>query len=311
MSALRSQTVLVTGATGLIGSRLVDGLLTEEALVHRLVRPGAAREEVDGVTTWTCGLDDAAGLEGCFSRVQPAVVLHLAGDSGVRHAGAEPDALRRSVEVNLLGTLAVVAAAVAAGAKRLVRAGGLEEYGTGPVPFSEAQREEPVSPYSAAQVAATQYCRMLQRYVATELVTLRPALTYGPGQSGAFLVPALIAACMRGEDFALTSGEQTRDLVYVDDVAGAFLAAAASGRSLRGEIVNVGSGVERRVIEVAEAVVRLTGSSTRLLVGAAPARPVDLPRLVCSTERARELLGWSARVELEDGLQRTIAAVRS
>jgi nucleoside-diphosphate-sugar epimerase len=311
VSGLHGRRVLVTGAGGLIGSRLVPALAAEGADVHRLARPGASaplRDDPGDVTTWECSPTDPAAVAACLAEARPAVVVHLAGDSAVRHGGADPEALRRSVEANLVGTLSLVLAAAAAGTDAVIRAGGLEEYGLGPVPFAEDQREEPVSPYSASQVAATHYCRMLQRHLAPAIVTLRLALVYGPGQSGGFLVPSLVRACLAGEDFELTGGEQTRDIVFVDDVVQAFLAAARRGPELRGEIVNVGTGVERRVLDVAETVVRLTGSRTRLLRGAAPERAVEIERLVCRTDRARALLGWEAVTELDDGLRQTIAA---
>ena len=139
---------------------------------------------------------------------------------------ATAGAVQRSVEANLAGTLNIAAAAASTGVQRLLRAGGLEEYGNGPAPFSEEQRESPISPYSASQVAAAHYWQMLQRHVDVSLVTLRLALVYGPGQSPDFLVPSLIRSCSHRRRLRDDGGEQTRDLLFVDDAADAFVAAA-------------------------------------------------------------------------------------
>ena len=299
---------------GFIGSHLVRRLVGSGADVHVLARPSSGRKRIadlgDAVTVWPGVIEDADAVGRCVRELQPVVVFHLAGDNDVRHGGADPAALAASVRVNLTGTLNVVAAAAATGVERLVRAGGLEEYGHGSVPFAEEQREDPVTPYSASQVAAAHYCRMLQRHVDVSILTLRLALVYGPGQSDGFFVPSLVRSALAGDDFEMTGGEQTRDFLFVDDAAVAFVA-AASAPALRGEIVNVGTGVERRVRDVADTIIRLTGSTAVLRVGAAPERPVEIERLACRNEKALQLLGWSAETGLEDGLRRTIDAARA
>lgn len=264
------------------------------------------------VTVWTGDVSDAASLTAAIAGARPQVVYHLAADTGVRRLGQGWAGVERSIRVNLEGTLAVLRAALEARepVERFVRAGGLEEYGDGATPYDEGQREQPISPYSASQVAATHYCEMLQRGTSTTIVTLRPALVYGPGQSSDFFIPSLIRSCLRDEDFEMTSGAQHRDLLYVDDVVEAFLL-AGSRPTVTGGVINVGHGVEHAVRDVAELIVRLTGTRARLRIGARPERARDLEHLVTGTARAHAMLGWRPAVELEDGLRRTIDWYRS
>jgi nucleoside-diphosphate-sugar epimerase len=242
---------------------------------------------------------------------RPAVVFHLAGDTAVRRLAGDLAQLDRSVAANLTGTLNMLRAAHEAGPApaRVVRAGGLEEYGNGPAPYREDQRERPVSPYSAGQVAATHYAQMLGATVGLPVVTLRLALTYGPAQSAEFLVPTLIRQCLAGRDFDMTSGEQGRDYLYVADAVEALVRATAAPAAV-GEVINVGSGVEVPVRAVAEAIVRLTGAGIRLRVGAVCRRDSEIEHLVCDPAKARRLLGWEAVTDLGDGLTRTIAWYR-
>lgn len=307
---LAGRRAFVTGASGFIGSHLTARLVAIGADVHVLLRPENAHPRLapvrEKVQAWHGDITDLTALRDAVAGARPDVVFHLAADTGVRRLGEGWEGVERSVRVNLGGTLALLRASLEAKqpVSAFVRAGGLEEYGDGPTPHDEHQREQPISPYSASQVAATHYCEMLQHGTETSIVTLRPALVYGPGQSTDFLIPSLIMSCLRNEDFEMTAGTQHRDLLYVDDLIDAFVR-AASRRMRPGGVINVGHGVQHPVREVAEQIVKLTGTTAKLRVGARPERARD-PDLVMRAERARELLGWQPSIGLADGLQRTI-----
>lgn len=316
--SLRDAVVLVTGGTGFIGAHLVRRLVADGANVHLLVRPRSHFDRLADVRVSVAHtaleLADKPALAACLRGVQPDVVFHLAGVTAGRGTDARLASaaalLEHSYEVNLTGTLhLLLAVAHEAPAARVIRTGGLAEYGNGPVPFREEQREAPVSPYAASQVAATHLGQSVVRQFGLAVTTVRPALTYGPAQSDSFFIPSLILACLEGRPFDMTTGTQTRDFVYVDDVVGA-LVAAATAPGVAGQIVNAGSGREVRIDEVASLIVRMTGGRTALRVGAQPGRPGDLERLFCDPERARQLLGWVARTSLDAGLERTIAWYR-
>ncbi|HET6566574.1 MAG TPA: NAD-dependent epimerase/dehydratase family protein [Rhodothermales bacterium] len=309
---LRERTVLITGGTGFIGSHLAARLVQVGAHVHVLVRPGSDPARLsplgDRIRLHRGDLTDALSLRASLEASRASLIFHLAGNTRGRRLDADLGQLDTSVQDNLQGTLNLVQAAHhgRSGVERLIRVGGLEEYGRGPAPYREEQREEPVSPYSASQTAATHYCRMLQPYVDFDLVTLRLALVYGPAQSTAFFIPSLITHCLRGQDFEMTSGEQGRDLLYVDDVVDA-LVRTATAPGLAGEVINVCSGVEHTIREVAEAIRGMTGGTSEIRVGAARERSSEILHLVGSNEKAKRLLGWSPTTSLREGLTRCIA----
>jgi UDP-glucose 4-epimerase len=304
---LHGQRVVVTGASGFLGSHVVKRLVADGAVVHAFVRRAGGPRLApvrDDVTEVIVDVTDPQATASAVAAAAPDIVVHFAGDTSARGSRQGWGAIERSLDVNLRGTLNVAQAAVEAGARVFLRAGGIEEYGAGPTPYVESQREQPVSPYSASQVAASHYLQMLQRTTETSLVTLRPALVYGPEQSLDFFIPALIARCLRGEDFEMTAGSQRRDLLYVDDLTDAF-ATAASTPLPPGAIVNLGHGIEHRMVDVADTIVRVAGGG-RVLVGALPSTTGDLEHLVTSAELAGQLLGWRPKVSLEDGLRRTV-----
>jgi nucleoside-diphosphate-sugar epimerase len=305
----------VTGGTGFIGSHLVRRLVADGCRVHLLARPGSSpwriADELPAVTVWPGDVTDAASVESCVAAVEPEVVFHLAGMTAGRTA-AGPSLFDPSLDTNLSGSLHLIRA-VTRHAPRLrlfVRLGGLSEYGHGPIPFAEGQREAPATTYAASQVAVTHLCQMLARSHGFPAVTLRPALVYGPAQGEDFFIPSVIRHCLGGMSFDMTSGEQTRDLVFVDDVVGALVAAA--GRpDITGEVINVGSGREYVIRAVAEKIVGMTGADIALRIGARPDNPAEVRRLVCSTAKADQLLGWRAAVPLDVGLARTVAWYRA
>ncbi|MCC6350569.1 MAG: NAD-dependent epimerase/dehydratase family protein [Candidatus Eisenbacteria bacterium] len=315
-AALGGREILVTGGAGFVGSHLVRRLVRDGARVTVLTQPGApiaALAEVAGRVTLVEGdLVESASLEQAIGLLAPEVVFHLAAWTGGRSRPDDPGAWRLSLRVNLEGTLNLLVS-LAAGRtrpKRIVRTGGMEEYGAGPAPFREEQREHAVSPYSASQVAATQVAHALAAQWNLPLVTLRPALVYGPGQDESFFLPSLVRACVEGRDFAMTSGEQAVDFVFVDDVVEALIASATRD-GVEGEILNAGSGREITLRDLAERVRALSGSRARLLFGARPERAGEASHRWMDSRRAARLLEWSARTKLDEGLRRLIAAARA
>lgn len=311
---LAGQAVLVTGASGFLGSHLTRRLLHEGAYVHAMARrSGGSRlaDVRDLITEYEADVTDVAPVLSCFRRARPEVVVHLAADTASRRFSGDDWAIvRRSIDVNLVGTLNVLRAALeCASVRRFVRAGGLEEYGNGDAPYREPQREQPVSPYSASQVATTHYCQVLQRHTDAAVVTLRPALVYGPHQATDYFIPGVILACLGGQDVAMSSGNQRRDLLYVDDVVDAFVR-AASHDGLHGAIVNVGHGEAPLMSAVAEEIVSLIGGPAQARLGAVPDRAHEIVHLLADTDTARRMLDWKPEIGLREGLQRTITWYR-
>jgi UDP-glucose 4-epimerase len=309
--------VLVTGGTGFVGSHLVRRLVVgKDNDVHIIARLDSPTWRIDDLleqlTIWRGDLIDRSFVGQCLAECRPEVIYHLAADTRSRSTGGDISGVESSLEINVRATyrLLDILNQGAWPVRRFIRTGGLEEYGCGPYPHIESQREWPVSAYSASQVAATHYCIMLQPYLRFPVVTIRLALVYGPAQSAQFFIPSLIVHCLKGCNFNMTSGKQTRDLLYVDDAVEALLRSSlASG--LEGQIINVGSGKGYRMIDVAQAICTAAKSHIGLEVGSAPERTIEVQQLICNPNKAKLLLDWSAQTELATGLASTVEWYRN
>jgi UDP-glucose 4-epimerase len=290
---------VVTGGAGFIGSHLVDALLAagdEVTVIDHLRRPGK-RPLPAAVTLVREDVTDLAGVAAALDGARPEVVYHLAAQIDVRRSVAEPSL---DAHVNVGGTAAVLTAALEAGAERVVLASTAGVYGDPrTLPAPEHERLAPLSPYGASKAAAESYLELFSRLHGLSTVSLRMANVYGPRQDphGEAGVVAIFcaAAAEGGPVHIFGDGTQTRDFVYVGDAVEAFVAA---GRSRVEGALNVSTGRETSLTELVAAL----GIETVR----GPARPGEISRSCLDPSAARELLGWTARTPLTDGLARTL-----
>jgi nucleoside-diphosphate-sugar epimerase len=302
--------VLVTGGTGFMGRHLVRALVArgdEVAVAGRRRREDLLAGALpESVSYRASDLAVPGAAEAILAELKPERVFHLASAVDVARS---LDALDVQVRVTQMAAVHVAQACLTRGVGRLVQVGTCEEYGNGPAPFRETQDPSPVSPYSAAKVAATAFVRMLCTSFGLRAVVVRPFLTYGPGQESNLLIPALIRSALAGRDFPMTGGEQTREFNYVEDIVDGIVR-AADAPGVDGLVINVGCAEPRRIRDVAGLVLDLMGNPVRAELGKLPYRPGETWEFYCDNTRARQLLGWSPRMRLEDGLRRTIAWYR-
>jgi dTDP-glucose 4,6-dehydratase len=211
------------------------------------------------------------------------------------------------VATNVLGTLNVLQACRTHRVTRLVHTSTSEAYGTARyTPIDEAHALQAQSPYAASKIAADMLVESFQRSYELSAVTLRPFNNYGPRQSARAVIPTIITQALSREKILLGSRDTTRDFLFVADTVEAFLAAGEA--SVSGEVINVGTGRETSIDEVARLIGTLLGRPLEITLDGARVRPAqsEVRRLVADASKALRLLGWKARVPLEEGLQRTI-----
>jgi UDP-glucose 4-epimerase len=304
-------TILVTGGAGFIGSHIVDRLLGagHEVVVVDNLSTGQRALVNRAARLHVCDIRGAR-LAAVFADVGPEAVVHVAAQAAVPRSVADPifDA-----SVNVIGTLGVLTAAQRVGVRRVVyiATGGAAYGDTDVLPTPEDHPVRPESPYGVSKVAAEQYLQCWSGLTGVPSLTLRLANIYGPRQNprGEAGVVAIFAhRLVRGESCVINGdGEQTRDYVYVGDVADAVGRAIATPKATG--IVNVGTGIATSVNDLYRRVAAAAGST--LAPTHAPARPGEQRRSVLDAARAKTLLGWAPWTALDDGLKKTIDYFRS
>jgi UDP-glucose 4-epimerase len=302
---------LVTGGAGFIGSTLVDRLVRdghEVTVVDDLSRGTranlAAAQETGLLTVHETGINDP-GLASVFASSSPEVVFHLAAQIDVRSSVTDPvdDATR-----NVLGTIAVAEAARLAGVRKVVFASsGGSIYGTPEdLPVAETAPLHPKAPYAASKVSAEVYLNTYRSLYGLDCTHLAPANVYGPRQNphGEAGVVAIFAdALLAGRPTTLFGdGGNTRDYVYVEDVVAAFV--AASGQVGGGRRFNIGTGVQTSDRELHTLVADAANAPDEPVF--APARLGDLRASALDATAATTDLGWRPKVNLAEGIRRTV-----
>jgi len=287
------QTVLVTGASGFIGSHLCRSLRSAGADVHGVSRSAEAND-LDGLHWWHGDLSDIATVRNLINTVKPDAIFHLAsyvfGNRGL-------EAVLPALHSNLVTTVNVLTAATEASCRRIVLAGSMEE--------PEAVQAAPSSPYAAAKWASSAYARMFHALYQTPVVIARIFMVYGPGQRDLRkVVPYVTLSLLRHQTPRLSSGQRLVDWIYVEDVvAGLLVAAQAPGVS--GCTIDLGSGHYTSVREVVLQLAQIVDPQAQIAFGDLPDRPLEQARLA-KVDETYARLGWRPAVSLEEGLRRTV-----
>ena len=307
---------LVTGGAGFIGSNLVDALLARGdavAVVDDLSTGRMSNLESglkNGAELVEADIRDGEALTRLAQEKQPEAIFHLAAQIDVRRSLADPffDA-----GVNVGGTANVLEAARASGTRRVVSIStGGAIYGEGQgqqLPLPEDAPIAPLSAYGQSKFAAEGYVSLYERLYGLSGVSLRLGNVYGPRQDplGEAGVIAIFCGLLKegGRPTVFGDGTQTRDYIYVGDVVSAALAA---GDSEATGAINVGTGRETNVLELIEALKRLSGSES-FEPEFAPARTGEVQAISIDAGRAERELGWRAEMDLDEGLRVTLESI--
>jgi UDP-glucose 4-epimerase len=301
----------VTGGAGFIGSHVVDRLLAdghEVAVVDDLST--GARANVNPAARLHVADVRAPELPRIVDATRPDAIAHLAAQAAVSRSVADPGF---DASVNILGMLNILEACRSANVRNVVyiSTGGAGYGDTDVVPTPETHLTRPASPYGVSKVAAEMYLDCWAGLHGARGVSLRLANVYGPRQNPegeAGVVAIFTRRLLSGRPCVINGdGEQTRDYVYVGDVADA-VARAVTRASATGPI-NIGTSVETTVNEIYRVLAKAAGQSRPAEYG--PARPGEQRRSALGWERARQLLGWTPTTSLERGLAETVAWSRA
>jgi NAD dependent epimerase/dehydratase len=313
-----SNKILVTGADGFIGSHLVEKLTEDGHDVRAFVYynsfgswgwldtlPLYIKDNLDvfaGDVRDPHGVKEA--MKGCDT------VMHLAALIGIPYSYHSPDTY---VDTNIKGTLNIVQAGRELGVNKIVQTSTSEVYGSAQfVPITEQHPVVGQSPYSATKIAADQLAMSFYYAFETPVAIARPFNTYGPRQSARAIIPTIISQLANGtKRIKLGDLAPTRDFSFVADTVAGFCAIAASDASC-GEVINIGSGHEISIGDLVKLISEIMEVEVEVETDYERIRPKksEVQRLLASTQKAKDILGWSPkypdRQGLRNGLEETI-----
>ncbi|MCK2237520.1 MULTISPECIES: NAD-dependent epimerase/dehydratase family protein [unclassified Crossiella] len=306
--------VLVTGGAGFIGSHLSDRLLAEGHQVTVLDDLSNGRlANLDGAVTsdrFRFVELDVTGpeLAAAVAEAQPEVIFHLAAQVDVRASVADP---LHDAKVNVLGTIAVLEAARAAGTRKVLFASSVAIYGpTTDLPVAETAPANPLSPYASSKLTGETYLRQYRQLHGVDFTALAFGNVYGPRQDphGEAGVVAIFAGALTsgGPTKVFGEGGNTRDYIYVGDIVDALVKASAKAGG--GQRFNLGTGVETSDLELHRIVAKAAGVDQEPEL--APARPGDLAAMVLDSSAAHTELGWRPATDLAEGVANVVAWAR-
>jgi nucleoside-diphosphate-sugar epimerase len=304
--------VLVTGATGFIGSHLVNRLVGDGAEVHALsstvssVYPLRLLGIRERITLHEANLMDPGAMATLVERARPNIVFHL---GAYTHVGKSWQRMDECIQTNVQGTVNLLQALARVEYDRFVYTSTSEVYGDIAAPFREDSVLNPLSPYSVSKYAGERFCRMLYQGRGWPIVAIRPFNAYGPAQSPDRVIPEIIVKALRKERLAMTQGRQTREFNYVEDLVDGFIR-AGTVEGVEGEVFNIGGGEEVSMRALAQLILDLMGAPIVAEFGALPERPTEIWRMSSDSSKSRERLGCVVPRPLREGLEQTITWYR-
>jgi len=309
---MKKVTVLVTGADGFIGSHLVEMLHFKGHQVRALSQYNSFNnwgwlEDInckDKIEILTGDIRDPHFCNGIMKDVE--IVFHLAALIAIPYSYVAPGSY---VDTNISGTLNICQAAKENGSTRVIHTSTSEVYGTAQyIPIDEKHPLQPQSPYSASKIAADSMAMSFFNAFDLPVTVARPFNTYGPRQSARAVIPTIITQIACGmKEIKLGDTSPTRDFNYVEDICRGFLAIAENDQTI-GETINIGSNSEISIGSTLELIKELMKSDIRLVTDKERLRPEksEVFRLCCDNTKIEKLTGFKPKVDIKEGLQRTI-----
>jgi NAD dependent epimerase/dehydratase len=304
--------VLVTGADGFIGSHLTEMLDAKGYEVKALSHYNSFNswgwlDNIncrDNIEIFTGDIRDYNFCESITKDID--IIFHLAALIAIPYSYQSPESY---LETNIKGTLNICQAAKKNNISRLIHTSTSEVYGTAKyVPIDESHPLQPQSPYSATKIAADALAMSFYYSYNLPLTIVRPFNTYGPRQSARAVIPTIIAQIASGKkEIQLGDPSPTRDFNYVEDCCRGFVMLAESEKTI-GETINIGSNTEISIEDTFNLIKELMHSDVTLVTDEKRKRPEksEVFRLWCDNKKIKELIGYEPKVDIKNGLKKTI-----
>jgi len=290
--------VLVTGATGFIGSHLVKRLIKEGCRVKVLALPEECRKLTHLKGKITCLKGDICGpLEKIIKNTD--IVFHLAGLTDVLSCSRYPE---KAFRINAFGTFNLLKSIDPAKLEKFIHLSTAAVYGVPQyLPIDEKHPTFAANPYSASKLAAECFVIAYGATYGLNYSVIRLFNVYGPGQDGNFFMPTMVKQIISKDSIRLENNDTTRDFIYIDDVIDGIIKVAKQGKKA---VYNLGSGRETRIAEVINEVKNILDKKIEVKV--LDINRSNIPRNRADIGRIKKEVKWSPQTPLRKGLERTV-----
>jgi len=311
MKHFKNKKILVTGGAGFIGSHLTKRLVKANAKVSVVVKYNSIIncprllnfwDKINIIESDLRNIDSVDSLK----NLKFDYVFHFAA---YNHVGDSFRHVTENINSNLFSTINLLDHGPKY--KKFIHIGSSEIYGLQKkVPFNVNEIPLPMSPYALAKYSSELYARLKSRQNGKNLICIRPFNTFGPYQSEKAIIPEIIIKCLLGKEIKTTSGEQTREFNYVENIIDGILLMSKKIKHLD-KPINLGSNNPIKIKNLVRKIHKLTESKSVLKIGAIKHRPNEIWKMQAENKFVTQNLGWKPSVSFEQGLKNSIKWYRN
>ncbi len=294
--------VFITGASGFIGANVTRSFIKKGYDVHLLLKSHKniwrLQDILPSVTIHNGSIVNFSQLKKILEKVQPDYILHLAANG----AYSTQNDLQKIIKINIEGIKNLLLATKDIQYECFINTGSSSEYGIKNSAMKETDSCEPISYYAATKLTATHLCKIFAKTYHKPIVTLRLFSVYGYYEEPTRFITTILKNLYTKQPIKLTPGNQRRDFIFIDDVIDAYHAVIRNRKKFEGEIFNIGTGEQFTNDEVVEKLFKNTKEATSIKKGSFPSRSWDTSYWVADMTKTKELLNWSPKISLDQGL---------
>lgn len=301
---LKGKKVIVTGCTGYVGSHLIQELIKQGAIVYGISRGKSNSQE--NIKIFRADILNKNEIFRIFKEIQPNAIFHTAAYGVV---WGESD-ICKAIDINIKGVVNLIEAAKCIDKfEMFINTGSEFEYGNRGTILREDMVLKPISEYSSSKAAATIIAHQLCLNYGISIVTLRLFSIYGGIENKNRFIPYIIDSALSNNAVNLTSCEQIRDYVYIDDIVHSYICAYINFDRTN-EIINISTMNQVTLKEIVELVKELVNTKFKVNFGALEYRKNEMWKLVGENTKAEKVIGWYPKIDIISGLKKTIKLYR-